>query len=646
MWLTATAVLFAMMWPGPNPATANGSSPSRGAVESSLDLPFVPQQKNLCGGACLAMVMRYYGAPSLRARDFAPCIDASGGISANRMIRAARARGYDAGASFGDSTALCRALRQRRPVIVLVDGSARLLHYLVIIAATRDQVVFHDPARRPAMSQTMRAFEKRWSASGGWMLVLSPRDDAVPENPPVVEVAASQDTTGADSIRAESRLFTERALRAFREERWPQSRDAAQTAVALDPHRARAWHVLGAAHYMLNEHDAALSAWNHTGAPTLDLVRVQGLERTRYGVISAAMNVDDDALLTPSSLLMARRRLELIPALSASRLDYRPVGTARADLDIAVRERSVWPFSATQLGVFGVRALTERTLHASLCSPSGGGEVVAASYRWWENRPRAELALTTPELFGWQGMTRLAFADEVQTYANDSGGASAANIVETMREGTIDRRQWLAPAWMFDAGAGFHHVRERGNYASFGSALTWLTAQDRLALRAGACVWDRIDDGEALHARLDVSADQRATFSSVIELAARAGWGVVDAAAPRSLWPGAGTGPGRPELLRAHPLLLDDGIINGDAFASSLFTAGIEATRWMFAGILGAAVFVDGAAPTSMHDLIVDAGAGLRVRPPGEHGYVRIDIATGLSQSTHAFSVAWQPFDH
>jgi len=172
-----------------------------------------------------------------------------------------------------------------------------------------------------------------------------------------------------------------------------------------------------------------------------------------------------------------------------------------------------------------------------------------------------------------------------------------------------------------------------------------LTAQDRLALRAGACVWDRIDDGEALHARLDVSADQRATFSSVIELAARAGWGVVDAAAPRSLWPGAGTGPGRPELLRAHPLLLDDGIINGDAFASSLFTAGIEATRWMFAGILGAAVFVDGAAPTSMHDLIVDAGAGLRVRPPGEHGYVRIDIATGLNQSTHAFSVAWQPFD-
>jgi hypothetical protein len=597
------------------------------------------------------MVMRHYGTPSLRARDFAPCLDATGGISANHMIRAARARGYAASASFGDAAALRDALREGRPVIVLVDGSARLLHYLVVIGATRDAVVFHDPARRPAISQNTQAFDKRWSASGGWMLVLSPREGAPFADPlPVAQVAGAQDTTGADSIRARSRLYTVRAMREFREERWPASRDAAEAAVTLDPHRVSAWHVLGAANYMLNDHDAALAAWNHAGAPSLDLVRVQGLERTRHSVIRAAIKIDDDQVLTPSSLVMARRRLDLVPALSGSRVDYRPIGTGRADLDIAVRESSTWPFTPTQLGVFGVRAITERTLAASLCSPTGGGEVIAASYRWWENRPRAEVALTTPELFGWQGMTRIAFAYEMQTYANageapanDSGADSTANIVETIREGTIARRQWLAPAWMYDASAGFHQVEERGNYASFGSALTWFTAEDHLALRAGALLWNRVDDGEALHARLEVSADQRATFSSVIELATRAGWSVVDAAAPRSLWSGAGTGPGRDELLRAHPLLHDEGIINGHAFAPSLFTAGVEATRWMFAGVLGGAVFLDGAAPSSLSDLTVDGGIGARIRPPGEHGYLRIDVATGLTEKSHAFSVAWQP---
>lgn len=584
------------------------------------------------------MVMRYYGAPSLRARDFAACMDATGGISARHMIGAARARGYDATASFGDAAELRAALRARRPVIVLVDGSARLLHYLVVIAATDDAVVFHDPARRPAVAQEMRAFEKRWSASGGWMLVLAPRDSAPVFRAPVARVAAVEDSAGADSIGSESRRLTANAVNEFRRQRWPESRAAAGAAVALDPHRTGAWHVLGAANYMLDDHAAALAAWNHTGAPTLDLVRVQGLERTRHRVISAAMKIDDDQLLTPSSLAMARRRLDLVPALAASRVDYRPIGTGRADLDIAVRERSTWRPSTTQLGVFGVRAVTERTLQASLSSPTGGGEVIAASYRWWENRPRAEFALTTPDLFGWQGMTRIAFADEVQTYAS----ADAANIVETMREATIARRQWLAPAWRYDADAGFHHVRERGDYASFGSAVAWLTAQDRLALSAGARVWDRVDDGEALHARLDVSADQRATFSSVIELATRAGWSVVDAAAPRSLWPGAGTGPGRDALLRAHPLLHDNGIINGEAFAPSLFTAGAEATRWWLAGILGGAVFLDGAAPSSLEEFTVDAGMGVRIRPPGEHGFLRVDFATGLTEPAHAFSVAWQ----
>jgi hypothetical protein len=304
-----------------------------------------------------------------------------------------------------------------------------------------------------------------------------------------------------------------------------------------------------------------------------------------------------------------------------------------------------------QWGVIGVRTITERTLSAAISSPTGGGEVIEASYRWWENRPRTELALTTPELFGWQGKTRIAFANEMQTYANagatiaDSPGAiSAGRVVETTREGTVTRSQWITPEWMFDASVGYHHVQQRGQFASIGSGLLWATADDGCRVHAGALLWERIDDGESVHARLDVSADQRAALSSVIDLATRAGWSVVDAAAPRSLWPGAGTGQGRDVLLRAHPLL-EDGVVTGPAFAPSLFSAGTEATCWMFAGVLGAAVFADAAVPVSILQssrLIIDAGIGARIHPPGEHGYVRIDLATGLTENAHAFSVAWQ----
>jgi hypothetical protein len=591
------------------------------------------------------MLMRFYGATALRAGDFARYLGASGGIAATDMVRAADACGYDAQVLSGAASTLCDMTSHGSPVIVLVDGSARLLHYVVVVGATDHAVVYHDPARRPGISQSMQEFEQRWAASGHWMLRLTPRTQQASVPRSIRLVSAPVDSTGA---------WLERAASAFRRGRFAGARDAAERAIAQDPGRESAWHVLGASHYMLDEPDSALAAWNHVDAPTLDLVRVQGLERTRHQVIADAMHLEDDELLTTRSLALARRRVAEVPSLSATRVDYRPVATGRADVDVALKERSLWPHSASQLGVVGVRVITERTIRATISSPTGGGETIEASYRWWENRPRAELALTTPELFGWQGKTRIAMADEVQTYAGanaaiaDSPGAiSTGRVVETTREGTVTRSQWITPAWMFDASAGYHRIRERGQYASLGSGLTWAAAHDACRARAGALVWDRVDDGESLHARLDITADQRAALSSIIQLESRAGWSVVDAAAPRSLWPGAGTGPGRDGLLRAHPLL-SGGVITGSAFAPALVTVGTEATRWMVADVLGAAVFLDGAVPfgtSQTSRLILDAGIGARIHPPGEHGYVRVDIAAGLTETARAFSVAWQSGD-
>jgi hypothetical protein len=114
VWFTATAVLFALILPGASPAYANGSAPSRGATEFILNVPFVPQDKQLCGGACLAMVMRYHGTPSLRAGDFADYLGTSGGITTTSMVRAADARGYDAQVFSGDVATLCEGDVARR----------------------------------------------------------------------------------------------------------------------------------------------------------------------------------------------------------------------------------------------------------------------------------------------------------------------------------------------------------------------------------------------------------------------------------------------------------------------------------------------------------------------------------------------------
>src|SRR5262249_23076946 len=114
----------------------------------------------------------------------------------------------------------------------------------------------------------------------------------------------------------------------------------------------------------------------------------------------------------------------------------------------------------------------------------------------------------------------------------------------------------------------------------------------------------------------------------------------VSDSAPMTLWPGAGEGRARAQLLRAHPLL-DDGIIDlahGAAFGRSIQSLNAEARRWFarpqFAR-LGVAAFVDSVrasrSSVATHRLIqTDVGAGLRVRMPGVNGVLRIDAAHGL----------------
>ena len=595
----------------------------------------------MCGGACLAMTLRYWGERGVRAADFARDIDTDAGISVDQMEQAAARRGYEAYAFAGNDDLLRRHLAHGRPVIVLLDVPGPTLHYVVVIGIDDDVVTCHDPATRPRVEIPVREFAQQWSGAHHWTLLVTPRQTL-----PAAQKTASARLIATGNV-PDSQRWTAAAQQSFRDKDWSQAETAATRALAHDAHNDAAWHLLGASQYMLEQHENALSAWNRVDAPQIDLVQVRGLEHTRHAAITRALSLEPGEVLTPSSLQLARRRLELVPAVAAGRVDYRPVGTEIAEVDVAVVERERWSPQPSDLGVAVARALSERRVIGSLASPTGHGEVLEASYRWWENRPRGEMSLSTPELFSLRGHTRITAAFETQTYAAGSPASPAATFAETTREGTISWTQWLRPAWMLDATAGYHRVRERGRYASYGGGLSRAFGDDILRVRAGASVWNRVDAGERNHVRVDVDVFNRFDLSPTVQLSARAGWSTVDANAPRLLWPGAGTGEGRPELLRAHPLL-DGGVIDGDAFAPALASAGAELTRWFSGRMLGVAMFVDSAvprAPSHSSLFLADAGIGLRVHPPSHRGYFRLDFATGLSEKAHAISLAWQPAD-
>jgi hypothetical protein len=113
---------------------------------------------------------------------------------------------------------------------------------------------------------------------------------------------------------------------------------------------------------------------------------------------------------------------------------------------------------------------------------------------------------------------------------------------------------------------------------------------------------------------------------------------------------GAGTGQGRPMLLRAHPLLTDE-VVTSQTFGRHLAygtTEWVHPIRQVRTGTIGYSLFVDAARAwhgldETVAPLEVDLGAGLRLRLPENNGSVRVDFAIGARDGHGAFSVGWTP---
>jgi hypothetical protein len=326
-----------------------------------------------------------------------------------------------------------------------------------------------------------------------------------------------------------------------------------------------------------------------------------------------------------------------VPAIAAARVSYQPGESGRAQIEASVVEHARAPTTyASWLGI-GLRGATDRELSTSVTSVSGGGDVIAASWRWWTHRPMVAVSYAAP---GPGGVWRIDASRETQTF-----GASA--LEETRTRAGADISNWLDQRTRVRAGAAVERWSDRASTAAVSGRLEFWPVVDRLAFEAGGTIWRGRD---VSFGGADATARWRSKVASIGSVwRADAGYRAVTTESPFSIWPGADTGHAREVLLRAHPLL-DDGIIRGGVFGRRLAFAAVEMQRWLKPGKrpvrLAPAVFADIARATrglssSTDRVQVDVGAGLRVSLFGV-GVLRADLARGLRDGSTAFSVGWQ----
>lgn len=659
-------------------APAAGGPLGQAGSRRLLDVPYLPQSEDLCGGAAIAMVLRYWGDRSVHAEDFAPLIDRSAaGIRTDVLTAAVSRRGWNAlphSAGGGASNQWIRdQVDQGRPVVALIQVAPDRYHYIVIVGWTGDRVVAHDPADAPFTILAVAEFERAWAAAGKWALLVLPSTTepsiASPlPAPPSFEATSAPDAchsliqnlvtmarageldeagTGLSTATllcpTSPAAWRELAGVRFLQSRWSEAAGFAERAAILAPADQAGWDLLATSRYLNREPAAALRAWNRLSRPTVDLLRTTGVSRTRHPVVAAIVAVQPGATLTPALFGRAARRLDELPSAAATRLQYRPLDDGRAELEAAVVERPTVPRGMVPIAVTAARALLHGELRIDAAAPTRSGELVSAGWRWDGARPRVALSVAVPALSGWPGVTTVEGSWERQTYA------VPAVVVTERRHAGLRVADWASGWLRWSAGAALDRWGgERHTSASVGLDVRLL--DDRVSLAGELAGWAPVGPG-ARFATARVSADWRSTADRRGGAwYATGGWTGATLSAPLDLWPGAGTGQARAPLLRAHPLLAK-GVVTGEVLGRRLLHGSLEYQHPLWstpAGALQFALFADSArawrrigtpAPSALH---TDLGAGLRVALPGKGGTLRVDVARGLRDKRMTLSTGWQ----
>jgi hypothetical protein len=663
------------------------------ASSLALDVPYLPQTDALCGGAAVAMVYRYWGDVHADVRQFASLVDRrAGGIADAALVETVRQRGWTADRFEGSVPQLRANLAAGRPVIVLLTDGRDRYHYVVVIGAAADRIVVHDPAWGPSRSLRETDFLNRWRATRFWSLLVLPAPDSVvsifsrPPQPSVVSgfsrTSQSPDsnttahTSRCETLIADAIVSIQRAGLAsaddilagviakcpeasgpvrelagvrFAQRRWSDAASLARRAVTLDPGDSYAWDVLGSSLFMQDDAAGALRAWNQIGRPRVNLVRIEGLRRTRYQLVAGALPIVPGEVLTAAAFERSQRMLDDLPDRRAARLTLRPEADGFASIDIVVQERGVKPHGAAEWAAVSTRTAVDREMSVVMPGATGQGELWTASWRWWADRPRVAISFAAPRAGRLAGVWHVDGSWEAQTYGLGSATAER-QLRESRAHGSLTVGGWLTGGIRYALTGGLDSWNDARRDASVGASIEHRWIGDRVSAGVDGTRWvslsgDRGFSSLGIHASVRASPDVTRWDYRIVS-----GIDWASAAAPFALWSGAGDGRARGRLLRAHPLLIDGVIEAGNpaSFGRTLVFGSAEAQRWLKRpqlprlGLAGFADVARGSRGFSAGSgTNVDIGGGLRLRVPGWDGILRVDLAHGLRDGRNAMTFGW-----
>lgn len=677
MVMTVAALL---VWAAAAPLAAPRQVPATAPTGSTrlLDVPYLPQSEDLCGGAAMAMVLRYWGDRKVQPEDFLALVDRSAsGIHTSALTADVKRRGWQAfprDAATGASGEWIREQIDRgRPIVALVEISPNRYHYIVVVGWLRDRVIAHDPANAPFQLMSTAEFDRAWTAAGRWTLLVLPGDDrpsaaeASPERTAterspatgacgpliqnMVNLARTGQMAGAESGLLAATHWCPRNPAAWRElagirflqSRWGEAASMAEHAAALEPGDEAGWQLVATSRFLNEEPAAALGAWNRIARPAVDLIRVEGVRRTRHPVVVAMLNLPPRSLLTPARLERATRRLDQLPSAAATRLRYRPLADGLVEIEAVVVERPTLPRGVVPIIAAAGRALLQREVRVDAAAPTRSGELLSVGWRWWDARPRLALSLAVPAVSWLPGVTTVEGSWERQSYATPA----IAN--DERRRAGLRVADWASSTLRWESGVAFDRWADDRHLSAEG-AVDLRLADDRVSIGVDAGTWTPVGSGQRFATGRVSSAWRSMVRHDQPSWSVAAGFTTASVHAPFDLWPGAGVGHARAPLLRAHPLLTD-GVVSGEAFGRQLMHGTIEYQHPLFTSAAGTpqlTLFADTArAWHRLRDddrspIHADLGTGLRVAIPGKGGALRLDVARGMRDNRMAWSAGWQ----
>jgi len=308
------------------------------------------------------------------------------------------------------------------------------------------------------------------------------------------------------------------------------------------------------------------------------------------------------------------------------------------------------PHGVVPLGVVAARAWIQREIRLDVAAPVGSGELWTVAWRWWEARPQVAFSLRVPVPPHLPGIVTIEGLWQTSSYELPPAAPSGPPVVrrDDRRRAAVMLADWASRNLRWQAGGALDRWGD-DSYLSVGAAFDLRFAGDRVSLGLDTAAWVPVASGGRFAQGGVSSAWRSTTDSRSPSWLAVAGIASASAAAPLDLWAGAGTGHGRPPLLRAHPLL-DHGVIDGPTFGRRLLHGTVEYQHPLPApaGVaLRLAAFADTASAwrrmaESEPRVHADIGAGLRLGLPGTAGTVRADVARGIRDGRVVLSAGWQ----